>query len=168
MSNAPRLIRPVPESLGLYFRVGVNDHRVVEQLLAEDYANFSGLVFDACHAKRHEELRLHAVSKGIDAVLDHRLMELGTPGGCNHKLLNLPWAAKGPHSVSHFGASSDVIAKIAEHAVSNGYTAVLAPAHLLSDETDRWLSIDAASTVKLREQLGNLCITSLSEYLIGN
>lgn len=148
-----RIVRPVSESLGLYFRPGAQDHRMIERLLAEDYSQFSGLVLDACYSKRHEELRQEAAKKEIDTVLDPRIMELALPGGRNHKLLQLPWALTRLHNTSDFENSSGIVEQLAKRVIEAGYTSILAPAHYLMDEADPWLPIDIESTIRLRQVL---------------
>ena len=141
------------ESLGLYFRPGAHDHRIVERLLAENISEFSGLVLDACYAKYHAEIRIESAKRAVDTVLDPRVMELALPGGRNRKVLQLPWALDHIHSAADFDGNSTVLNQIAEYVVRNEYTSVLAPSHYLADEADPWLHTDIESTVRLRELL---------------
>lgn len=77
----PRAVRPAPSPLGLYFRAGRNDHRVLSELIAAGDAACTGIVVDATHADRHKELRAQAVEHRIHVILDPKTMEMATPGG---------------------------------------------------------------------------------------
>lgn len=56
----PQEERPAIRPLGLYFRVGRDQHKDMLALLAEGERNFFGLVIDAPYAARHRELRAEA------------------------------------------------------------------------------------------------------------
>ena len=77
----PRLIRPLPDPLGLYFRPAYGDHRVLLALLAEGRSALTGIVFEPTWDSRHEELCAEINRRTLESVLDTRAMELATPGG---------------------------------------------------------------------------------------
>jgi hypothetical protein len=82
MELRPRLIRPVPPRLGVYFRPGYNDHAVVRDLLAEGPPDsLDGVVLDPCLDKRQQELRREAQSRKVEVVLDPRAMDIAMEGG---------------------------------------------------------------------------------------
>lgn len=57
-----RIVRDAGEPLGLFFRVGKNDHTVLKQLLSENRVGMLGAVFDPCHCGCQEELRANSRS----------------------------------------------------------------------------------------------------------
>lgn len=155
MSPQLKLLPPSKPRLGLYLRPGRNDHTVFEQLLAEDRA-VSGLVLDARHTERHAGLREALIDNGVHAVLDTDFMELATPGGSVLAGLDgLPWAKYAEASATELRGltgrrlASAVAAFVQEH----GFTAVLAPTHLLSSATDDMFAADRAMAMELRRAL---------------
>ena len=66
----PRNVRPSAGRLGLYLRVGFNQHSELLEVMAGGERNFHGLVIEAQHAKRHAQLISHALNADIDVVLD--------------------------------------------------------------------------------------------------
>ena len=67
-----------------------------------------GIVFDPVHEHRHAELRDLVVERNRDAVLDPRTQELGTIGGFNKRLGELPWAMDRPRGLGEFAARAPV------------------------------------------------------------
>ncbi|MGH8217083.1 MAG: hypothetical protein ACREUT_00720 [Steroidobacteraceae bacterium] len=57
-----RKLRPAPDPLGLYLRVGRNDQNVLLDLIARGDAQCFGLVIEATAIKRHRELRQQALA----------------------------------------------------------------------------------------------------------
>jgi hypothetical protein len=51
----PRSVRPVPDPLGFYLRIGCNDHREMLNLIPEGKLARFGLVFEATSLKRHRD-----------------------------------------------------------------------------------------------------------------
>lgn len=152
----PRLVRATEEPLGLYLRPAHNDHQVLCQLLSEGRSSMSGVVFDPGFADVHEELRSAVRERKLWAVLDPRIMELGTPGGFTPRLAALPWGGDRYHTPNDLvGANGErVVDEIVKCVVRNGYTAVLAPSHFLADgAVDPWMRVDHALTCRLRERL---------------
>lgn len=68
----PRSLRPAPDPNALYFRVGNDDYKEFQQLLAGGTANCFGAVFDPTLIKAHEELRHQILNHRLDAILDPR------------------------------------------------------------------------------------------------
>ncbi len=54
--SIPRLLRPLPEPLGLYFRPRSTDKSTIQALLAEGISSYHGFVFDPCLEKNQEEI----------------------------------------------------------------------------------------------------------------
>ena len=155
MSPQLKLLPPAKPRLGLYLRPGRNDHTVFQQLLAEDRA-VSGLVLDARHIKRHQELRELLVDNGVHAVLDTDLMEMATPGGSVLAGLDsVPWvefSTAGPADLrGHTGHR--LAAAVADFTGRNSFSAVLAPSHLLRSASDDMFAADRAVTNRLRMEL---------------
>lgn len=161
------MIRPLAEPLGLYFRPGPNDHGVLLNLLAEGRSSFSGVVLDACYAKRQSELRDEVNRRGLESVLDTRAMELGTPGGFTTRRSQLPWGGARQHRPSDLigVAGDDVADRIAQYVVANSYSSVLAPTHYLNSPNDPWLHVDRELTTKLRASLDRLQAHDMCIYL---
>ncbi len=154
-SLSPRLLRPVPDPLGLFLRVGRNDHVALLDLIARDDAHCFGFVIEANNSKRHKELRERALSAGLEVILDPRTQPAATVGGFTEELAALPWGAKRPMERCDFSGweGRRRVAAVAEFAVSNLYTQVLAPTHIVSDCADPWLNIDRETTAQLRSSL---------------
>lgn len=151
-----RIVRDAGEPLGLFFRVGKNDHTVLKQLLSENRVGMLGAVFDPCHCGCQEELRTEFSQRHLDAILDPALMELATLGGCTPSRQQLRWASPEPQTPAHFNGqfSGKITNQIAEFVAANGFTAVLAPTHYLTEGMkDPWLQIDKRLVVGLRECL---------------
>jgi hypothetical protein len=77
----PRAVRPAPEPLGLYVRVGRNDHKELLNLLSAGDLGCFGVVIDAVHVDPHRELREQVVEHRLDAILDPKTQAAGTIGG---------------------------------------------------------------------------------------
>jgi hypothetical protein len=82
----PRLVHPAPEPLGLYFRVGRNDHRELLQLLSSGETRFFGLVCDPTYTKFQRELVDRAIERRLDVILDPRTQPSSTVGGFSSTL----------------------------------------------------------------------------------
>lgn len=149
------LLTPAKPRLGLYLRPGRNDHTVFMQLLAEDKA-VSGLVLDARHLTRHRQLRESLIGNGVHAVLDTDFMQLTTPGGSVLAGLDgLPWRqfADATPVELRGRVGRELAATIADSVDDLGYSAVLAPTHLLSDANDKFLGADLSVARYLRAEL---------------
>jgi hypothetical protein len=150
-----KLLPPTKPRLGLYLRPGRNDHTVFEQLLAEDRA-VSGLVLDARHTARHAQLRELLVENGVQAVLDTDFMELASPGGSVLSGLDsVPWVSFAGASAAELRGSvgrrlAEAIAGFVEE---HGFSAVLAPTHLLLTASDEKFAADRAVASELRRAL---------------
>lgn len=151
-----RIVRDAGEPLGLFFRVGKNDHLVLKQLLSENRIGMFGAVFDPCHLDFHEELRLELSRRNLHAILDPSLMELATEGGFTASRRKLPWAGTTPHSSGQFESKyiEIVTESIVKVVIENKFSAVLAPTHYLSEGVkDPWLQVDKSLVTSLRQKL---------------
>lgn len=151
-SNAVALAR-IPSRSGFYFRAGYNDHTGLCRLIAEGRMHADGVILDARHHGRHEDLRQQASQADIATCLDTQAMELAL-GAASKSHTELPWAAHAalpreftPRRIEEF------VSAIVQRAVEGNYTEVLAPTHYLQTIDSNWLSIDGALTSELRAQL---------------
>lgn len=151
----PRIVRPAPEPLGLYVRAGRNDHKALLNLLSAGDLRCFGVVIDAVHLDRHEELRKQVVDHRMDAILDPQTQAAATIGGYTEAVGQLPWGLDRPHRVSDFigRAGRDRMARLGDFAIEHGSTQVLAPTHLLQEAGDPWLARDIETAQWLRAHL---------------
>lgn len=151
----PRAQRPAPNGLGLYVRVGRNDHIALLDLLATGEEGVFGFVIDAHNAERHKELITEARRRDLDVILDTKILQLGFPGALTNALSALPWALPRHHNVTDFdGAAGDERAmQIVEAAVSGGFTQLLGPTHLLTSGNDPWLRRDVRMMARAAEAI---------------
>lgn len=152
----PRAVRPAPRPFGLYFRPGWNEHRDLLTALEAGKTSFFGAIFDPTRMARQKELRERVFSMKLDAVLDPRTQISATVGGYNDDLGALPWGLGRRHSLSDFQdqiLQRKMIGALADFTAANGFTALIAPTHIIHSANDPWLSIDAASVRALRNFL---------------
>lgn len=154
-SQFPRVVRPVPEPLGLYFRVAFNDHKALVDAIGSGGLGFHGVVFDALNEDRHSELHDLVLERSRDAILDPRTQELGSIGGYQPKMAALPWATGRPHGPGDFieAGARRIADVISQYAIEKRYSAVLAPTHYIESANSPWLDIDVQSTKYLRTYL---------------
>lgn len=151
----PRLIRPVPDPLGLYFRIGRGNQADFLNALAAGIDNCFGVVLDPSIGKQHDELRQRVLAKKLDVVLDPRTQQSALPGGYNENLGALPWGVGHCHTHSDFEGTRArrLVTVLADYAVEHGYTQVFAPTHLVASADDEWISLDLECTRLLRNSL---------------
>ncbi|HUO92054.1 MAG TPA: hypothetical protein VMU22_03990 [Rhizomicrobium sp.] len=149
MSNVVRLPRPQKDReraapLGLYLRVGRDQHKDLLDVLAQGEMDFFGLVIDARYTQRHRELKTEALRRQLDVVLDPNTHAMATVGGHTAAAASLPWGLSRPHRADDFAgaAGRERAKKIAQFVVENGFTQLLGPTHLLSSANDLWLRRD--------------------------
>ena len=147
--------RPTGRRLGLYLRVGRNQHHELLEVLSGGERDFHGIVIDAGNADRHSELRTYALQSDLDVVLDPKTHAMALPGGYNAGMASLPWGLNRPHNFADFenGSGRIVAQQIADFAEDKGFTQVLGPTHLLSGPNDRWLRRDIESMGHLKHAL---------------
>jgi hypothetical protein len=149
-------LRAVDAPLASYIRPGRNDHLVLLQLAAEDRLGLSGLVVDPTLIARHDDLIKEAQAVGTETVLDPRAADLASDNGLALSgVADLPWAPQSAHRLEDLeGPGGLLFAEgLAEFAVKENLTAVLAPTHVLSDADDDWLAVDATMVGHLRRAL---------------
>jgi hypothetical protein len=150
------ILRDPGEPLGLYFRVGRDDHTTLKQLLSENRAGLSGVVFDPCFQGIQQELKAEIVQRNLDAILDPQMMELAGQGGHTPARQRLPWGGPTLHVPGDFDTAKCglICTQIAAFVAKHQFTAVLAPTHYLHDgASDPWLAIDKQLVIGLRECL---------------
>ena len=153
--NLP-LLRAVPDPIAWYVRVGFNDHKMMENRLSAGDTRINRVVIDAAYLERHAALINALQSRQAEMVLDPRVAELTMPAGEKKSLQSLDWAdaANEPDPDRYDAERVDEIASsIATVVIEQGCSAVLAPAHYLSDSDDAWIDIDVALTKALRDAL---------------
>lgn len=132
------------------------DYRPIQALLAEERADFSGLVFEAWDHERQGELRRAAGGK-LETVLDTKAFELSTVRGADDaRLTRLAWAGEQlPHTPALLrgGQGQRLVELVADEIAERRYSAVLAPTHLLWRPDDEWLEADLELVRWLRTAL---------------
>ncbi len=151
----PRALRPSPARLGYYLRVGYNNHTEIAQLLAEGERAHMGLVIEAPNRDRHRELITDALRFGLDVVLDPKSHAAAFQGGYTESIGRLPWGLGRQATIADYlGSEGERRAEeIASFAIEGGFTAVIAPTHLLSGPDDPWFTADRAVARRLRAHL---------------
>lgn len=145
-----------PEPLASYLRPLERDYRHIAELISAGFSLGSGIIVDACHPERSEDLRTFAAQHGLESVLDPRSVDLATDGGIRRAgVAELPWSRGVPDHPEAFGADrvESYIEALAATALELGSSAVLAPTHYLDDPLSRWLEIDLALVRRLRAKL---------------
>jgi hypothetical protein len=66
-----RLVRPVPDPLGLYVRAGRLDHRELQSFIEVGTSGISGVVFEAKRVAHQKELLMLVLERGLDALPPH-------------------------------------------------------------------------------------------------
>lgn len=154
----PRTLRPVPDPLGSYLRIG-RDHKVLLQMLVDGRPVGTGLVADPCLDARQADVRNEARRRGVEVVFDPRTLELSTEGGFTRAgVQDLPWAGTAPHAPQDLAGAAGTLAarQIATAVAEGGYSGVLAPTHLLGSSSDPWVGVDASLTRALRSALNEV------------
>jgi hypothetical protein len=151
----PRIIRAVPDPLALYVRANRNDQPPLLDLLARRDANCFGIVIEATAVKAQRELRDNAASAKLDVILDPRTQASATIGGFSASMGKLPWGESRPHQLADFAGlpGRRRVTEIAQFAIANGFTQILAPTHLITSYQDPWFEADLANVAHLRNAL---------------
>jgi hypothetical protein len=132
-----------------YFRVGNNDHVVLNRLIAERRLQADGLVIDARRHERHKTLRRYARETNISTCLDTQAMELAMPGATSKGHLELPWSKMHRPSAEYFTPKriEQIVEAIVGQVVAGDYAEVKAPAHYVADAASEWPSVDVGITI---------------------
>ena len=140
-----RLVRLVPDPLGLFIRAGRNDQKDLQTFISSGAAAFSGVVFEAKRVANQQELLSLVIERGLDAVLDPQTQAMATLGGYTPNMANLPWSKKRQHTIDDFATElqrRQMADELAQFAVRFGFTQIISPSHLVSDADDPWMKID--------------------------
>jgi hypothetical protein len=142
----PHAARAPRDPFGLFVRVGRNDHLELLDLIATGERGIFGFVIEAQNVERHHELITEALRHNFDVVLDPKTQPMGLPGGYTDSLSTLPWGGDRHHKVADFDgdAGREKAKQIVEFAITNGFTQLLGPTHLLSTPNDPWVRRDIA------------------------
>lgn len=154
-----RAQRPQGEGLGLYIRVGRNDHRELLHIIAAGERSIFGFVIEARYADRHKDLIAEAKKRDIDVILDPMTQQLALPGSHNDRISILPWASEGVHKPSDFDgdAGRQRVEALIQFAIEHGFTQLIMPSHVITGPNDPWLRRDieasrwAAAMVRSRK-----------------
>ncbi len=151
-----RALRPVPDPLGSYFRPGRRDGKFMLQMMVEGKFKGSGLVVDPCLRARQSDLVQEGLRQKIEVVLDPRSVELSTPGGFSRSgVSDLAWASRDLHKPSDWTGAAGLTAvnHLVDAVQNEGYSAVLAPTHVLDGPDSPWWSVDLIAVRQLRDAL---------------
>jgi len=140
----PKTARPPADALGLFVRVGRNDHKELLHIVASGEKSIFGFVIDAHYATRHRDLIAEAKRRELDVILDPRTQPLALPGGYKSNLAELPWAGQSHHTLGDFDGEQGhrKAASIVDYAITHGFTQLLGPTHVLKGANDQWLRRD--------------------------
>jgi len=117
-----------PDPLASYLRPLERDYKHTAELISAGFSVGSGVIVDACHPQRSEDLRCSALEHGIELVLDPRSIDLSTDGGIRRAgVAELPWSCGevdrpdlfGPDRIDRYADG------LAEAALERGVSAVL-------------------------------------------
>jgi hypothetical protein len=146
-----------PAPVAQFLRIGSSGHRRLEQFLAAGQLPYQRFIFDAGMFERQKDLIAALRQDGRELVLDTNVAELSVVGRYKGAAQGAPWAnPDGILTEAHLrvGANEfDLLGKIARFAVQHGVRRVMAPAHLLSEATDRWLKSDIEACCAFRVTL---------------
>lgn len=150
-----RPVRSAPQPLGLYFRVGRNDQRDLLNLIAAGDAGCFGLVLDPTLVGTQKEIRDRALARRLDVILDPRTQPAALIGGFTPSLGKLPWGLGRMHERRDFEGVDGrrLIGGMAQFVLDHGFTQVLAPTHLLREESEPWFETDLESASTMRDEL---------------
>ena len=157
MSNIIRFVPPIGEPLGLDFRPGPQDQRVLLQLMSEGRTSFNGVVFDpTAVAGPHKELLQEANRRLLETVVDPKFMELATPlGFTESRATKLKWAGAQQHTLNSVSGThgKDKVSHLADFVMELGFSSVIAPTHFIQSADDPWFGTDRSLTEQLRIEL---------------
>jgi hypothetical protein len=157
VTNVVRFAPRIGEPLGLDFRPGPQDHRILLQLISEGRTSFTGVVFDPTAGDgAHKELLQEANRRSLETVLDPRFMELATPlGFTDSRATKLKWAGARQHTLDSLSRSNgtDKVAHLADFVMELGFSSVIAPTHFIEGAADPWFDTDQRLTEELRVAL---------------
>jgi hypothetical protein len=145
-----------PDPVSQFLRVGLTNHRRLEQMLLAGQLPVARVVVEAAAFKKQADLIAALRAAGRELVLDTNVAELSSIGRYQGAVRDAPWASPdGMLTARHLtgGNENDVVGTIARFAVANKIHRVHAPAHLLSGINDPWFGIDIQAVKRLRAML---------------
>lgn len=159
----PKDARTAPARLGLYLRVGRNQHGDLLEVLSAGERDFHGIVVDATYAAdRHAEIISYALQAQLDVVLDPKTHAMALPGSYSASMSKVPWGLDRHHNVNDFAGNKgrDIATQIAAFAHKYRFTQVLGPTHIINGANDPWLrrDVDAMSHLRTALQSGQSSI----------
>lgn len=161
-----RLLGPTNPGLALYLTPGWNDHVALAEVLSERPA-VAGVVFHAGLIKRQRDLLGEVLNQRIEAVLDPHVMEQAIPASSKRQAIkDLPWRSLGtPHSSDLASTrGKEMVAQIAEFAISHGFSSIIAPTHFLAKISDSWFDVDLDLAIALRAELDSRGRSDIAIY----
>lgn len=162
-----RAVRPAPDPLGGYVRVGYNDLGPLEQMLVDGRRIGSGLVFSPLHRERYGEVVAEGNRTGVRTVLDPKSLELQSAhASARPGIASLPWSINTPHDRGTFNefVARKFIGAIVEEVQKASFSAVLAPTHFVESAEDDWLQIDTDLVWRLRGELDQAGLKAVSIF----
>jgi hypothetical protein len=159
MTAKIHVLHPQAAPLSGFLRVGHTGHRKLEALYAAGRFPYRRVVFDAAHIGEQQELLKMLRTSGCEIVLDPNFAEMSMLGRFGSAVTKLPWAnLERPWEASDFarGRNLDTTKLIAEFALKQGVNVVLAPAHLIEQNSTSWRPIDLRTCEALRHELNRL------------
>lgn len=155
----PKIPEPRPsDGFGLYLRPAYNDHTELLNQGAVGDARYFGVVFNPVWEKRQRELKEQVLKRNLDAILDPKTQQSALPGSYKENFGELEWGVERQHTQMDFQGilGQKLIEKLANYALQNGYTQILAPTHYLNSIDDAWFPLDIKSTIDLRNRLDKI------------
>lgn len=156
MGATLHVLHPNTAPIAAFLRVGHTGHRKLEQLQASGRLPYRRFVFDACHAVEQAELLKALKASGCEIVLDPNFAEMATAGRFGSAVSKLPWAnPERPWSPADFRRERnlDTAKALADFAVAQGVSVLLAPAHLIEETGSPWCAVDRRLCEGLRYEL---------------
>lgn len=142
--------------IGLFLRVGHNEHRQLEAIAERNRFVPSRIVIEASRFDAQTELIETVRDKGAEIVLDTTVGELSSIGRYDGSCKVLPWAKKGrpiePEDLGSRGRRA-LAEKIGAFVEAKRIDTVLAPTHFVTGARDPWIEIDLECCRVLRSAL---------------
>ena len=157
MSASIHFLHRKSTPVAAYLRVGRNDHRTIEQLIASGKFPYQRVVFDAAHVEGQAELVQTLKKRSVEIVLDLNFAEMSAVGKLHSRSLRkLSWSPpEGLILSESFSRVNSLTAaeKMADFAIKVGADSVLAPCHYIEGINDPWKHKDIDLCNYLRNAL---------------
>ena len=159
MSAEIHYLKPKPEPIGHFIRIGSSGHHQLATLHSSGRLPVERVIAEAASLKAQSELLGLLRNAGAEITLDTRIAELSEPGS---HVPSAQWLTSvdktrpmTPRDFSRDG-SRRIAAEIATCAVENAIDAVLVPSHYVVDVRSPWWQIDLQFCADLRDALNEM------------